>query len=66
MSTTKNIQMQIYNGTDYDILYPKTNVDLVDGLNDKFSNYYKKTEILSSATKTLYGLGSSATPNDIF
>ena len=26
MATTKNIQMQVFNGTDYDTLYPKVNL----------------------------------------
>ena len=31
MATNKNITMKQYNGTDYDVLYPKTKVSQVDG-----------------------------------
>ena len=59
MATTKNITMRQFNGTDYDTLYPKTVAAQVDGV-------YSQQQILSDATKTLYGLGSSATPDDVF
>lgn len=32
MATTRNIQMQYYNGTDYDTLYPAVQIGNVDGL----------------------------------
>ena len=32
MATTKNITMKQFNGTDYDTLYPKTNVEQVENL----------------------------------
>ena len=32
MATTKNITMKKFNGTDYDTLYPKTNVEQVENL----------------------------------
>ena len=51
--------MKQFNGTDYDTLYPKTVAAQVDGV-------YSQQQILSDATKTLYGLGSSATPDDVF
>ena len=59
MATTKNITMKQFNGTDYDTLYPKTKVEQVEGA-------YSQQQILSDATKGLYGLGNSAVPNDAF
>ena len=59
MATTKNITMKQFNGKDYDTLYPKTKVEQVKGA-------YTQQQILSNATKTLYGLGSSAVPDDVF
>ena len=59
MSTNKNITMKQFNGTDYDTLYPKTKVEQVEGA-------YSQQQILSDATKTLYGLGSDAVPDDAF
>ena len=32
MATTRNIQMQYYNGTDYDVLYPEVQIGNVEGL----------------------------------
>lgn len=34
MATTKNIQMQYFNGTDYDTLYPQINIENVNELSD--------------------------------
>ena len=59
MATNKNITMKQFNGTDYDTLYPKTIASQVD-------NVYNKEEVISGATKSLYGVGSSATPDDVF
>ena len=59
MATTKNITMKQFNGTDYDTLYPKTVAAQVDGV-------YSQQQVLTDATKTLYGLGSSAVPDDVF
>ena len=59
MATTKNITMKQYNGTDYDTLYPKTKVEQVEGA-------YAQQQILADSTKTLYGLGSDAVPDDVF
>ena len=59
MATTKNITMKQFNGTDYDTLYPKTVAAQVDGV-------YSQQQILSDATKTLYGFGSAAVPDDAF
>ena len=55
----KNIQMQVFNGTDYDTLYPKTKVEQVEGA-------YTQQQILSNATKAMFGLGSNAVPDDTF
>lgn len=59
MASEKNITMRQYNGVDYDTLYPKTKVEQVEGA-------YTQQQILSDATKGLYGLGSDAVPDDIF
>lgn len=77
MATTKNIIMKQFNGTDYDTLYPKTVAAQVDGVYSKDETYpksqlytqsqlYTKEQVLSDATKILYGLGSSAIPDDAF
>ena len=59
MATEKNIIMRQFNGTDYDTLYPKTKAEQVEGV-------YTQQQILSDSTKTLYGLGSNAVPDDLF
>lgn len=59
MASEKNITMRQYNGVDYDTLYPKTIAEQVIGI-------YSKDEILGDATKTIYGLGADAVPNDVF
>ena len=59
MATTKNITMKQFNGTDYDTLYPKTVAAQIDDV-------YSQQQVLSDATKTLYGLGNSASPDDVF
>lgn len=59
MAVNKNITMKQYNGTDYDTLYPKTIAEQVDGV-------YSKEQVLTDATKSLYGLTSSAVPDDVF
>ena len=75
MATTKNIIMKQFNGTDYDTLYPKTVAAQIDDVYSKNETYskndvytksqvYSKTQTLADATKTLYGLSSTATPND--
>lgn len=75
MATTKNITMKQFNGTDYDTLYPKTVAAQIDDVYSKNETYskndvytksqvYNKTQTLADATKTLYGLSSTATPND--
>ena len=37
MATEKNITMKEFNGTDYDILYPKTKVIQIDGFDDSIA-----------------------------
>ena len=59
MATERNITMKQFNGIDYDTLYPKTIASQVDGV-------YNKEETISDATKTLYGLLSTAVPDDAF
>lgn len=59
LATNKNITMKQFNGTDYDILYPKTKVEQVEGA-------YTQQQILSNSTKGLYGLDSGAVPDDAF
>ena len=59
MATEKNIIMRQFNGTDYDTLYPKTKAEQVEGV-------YTQQQILANSTKTLYGLGSNAVPDDLF
>lgn len=59
MASEKNITMRQYNGVDYDTLYPKTIAEQVIGI-------YSKDEILGDATKTIYGLGADAVPDDVF
>ena len=50
--------MKQFNGTDYDTLYQKTKVEQVE-------DAYAQQQILADSTKTLYGLGSNAVPNDV-
>lgn len=59
MATNKNITMKQFNGTDYDMLYPKTKVEQVEGA-------YTQQQILANSTKGLYGLGNNAVPDDAF
>ena len=77
MATNKNIIMKQFNGTDYDTLYPKTIAAQIDDVYSKSEVYsktetypksqlYTKDQTLKNATKSLYGLSSSATPNDVF
>lgn len=77
MATTKNIIMKQFNGTDYDTLYPKTVAAQIDDVYSKNETYskndvytksqvYTKTQTLTDATKAMYGLSSSAAPDDVF
>ena len=58
MATNKNITMKQFNGTDYDTLYPKTKVEQVEGA-------YSQQQILADSTKTMFGLGMDAVPDDL-
>ena len=77
MASNKNITMKQFNGTDYDTLYPKTVAAQIDDVYSKSEVYskaetysqsqlYTQAQTLTDATKTLYGLNSSAVPNDVF
>ena len=77
MATEKNITMKQFNGTDYDTLYPKTVAAQIDDVYSKDETYpksqlytqsqlYTKEQILTDSTKTLYGLGADAVPDDAF
>ena len=59
MATNKNITMKQFNGTDYDTLYPKTKLEQVE-------DAYSQQQILADSTKTLFGLGADAVPDDAF
>lgn len=59
MGVEKNIIMKQFNGTDYDILYPKT-------IASQIPDVYSKTEVLTSETLTKYGLTADKLPNDVF
>ena len=59
MATTKNITMKQFNGTDYDTLYPKTKVEQVE-------DAYSQQQILADSTKTMFGLGTDAVPDDMW
>ena len=76
MATNKNITMKQFNGTDYDTLYPKTVAAQIDDVYSKSEVYskaetysqsqlYTQAQTLTDATKTLYGLNSSAVPDDV-
>lgn len=38
MATTRNIQMQYYNGTDYDMLYPESTINQIQNLQSNLNN----------------------------
>ena len=59
MGVEKTIIMKQFNGTDYDILYPKT-------IASQIPDVYSKTEVLTSETLTKYGLTADKLPNDVF
>lgn len=65
MATEKNITMKQFNGTDYDTLYPKTVAAQIDDVYSK-SQLYTQQQILADSTKTLYGLGADAVPDDMW
>lgn len=57
MATTRNIQMQYFNGTDYDTLYPTTTMNQVSSLNSTISG------IQSSLNRKLNISGGTMTGN---
>lgn len=59
MAVEKNIVMKEFNGTDYDILYPKTIGTQVDGI-------FTSEQTLTSNTLAKYQLSASAVPDDVF
>ena len=59
MASEKNITMRQYNGADYDTLYPKTKLEQVEGA-------YSQQQILADSTKTMFGLGTDAVPDEAF
>ena len=59
MATEKNITMKQFNGTDYDILYPKT-------IASQIPDVYSKTEVLTTETLSKYGFTADKLPNDVF
>lgn len=59
MGVEKNIIMKQFNGTDYDILYPKTTADQIE-------NVYTENQILSSGTTGKYQLPAGSLPDAVF
>ena len=59
MGIEKNIIMKQFNGTDYDILYPKTTADQIE-------NVYTENQILSSGTTSKYQLPVGSLPDAVF
>ena len=59
MATEKNITMKQFNGTDYDILYPKT-------IASQIPDVYSKTDTITAETLAQLGLASDKLPNDAF
>lgn len=53
MATTKNITMKQFNGTNYDILYPKTKVTQIDGFNDSIAKIVPVGSIYWYASETI-------------
>lgn len=53
MATTKNITMKQFNGTDYDTLYPKTNVEQVENLTPSSIGAVAKTGDTMTGTLTV-------------
>ena len=53
MATTRNIQMQYFNGTDYDTLYPNTLINNVEGLSNYTSQISNLVQDVSSLTSTV-------------
>ena len=59
MATEKNITMKQFNGTDYDILYPKT-------IASQIPDVYSKTDTITAETLSQLGLSADKLPNDAF
>lgn len=59
MGVEKNIIMRQFNGTDYDILYPKTTAEQIE-------NVYTENQILSSGTTGKYQLPVGSLPDAVF
>ena len=59
MGVEKTIIMKQFNGTDYDILYPKTTADQIE-------NVYTENQILSSGTTGKYQLPAGSLPDAVF
>ena len=51
--------MQEKTSSGYDVLYPQT-------IAAQIEDVYSKDETITTATKALYGLGETATPNQVF
>lgn len=59
MSENKNIEMQVFNGVDYDTLYPKT-------IASQIPDVYSKTDTITATTLSQLGLSANKLPNDAF
>ena len=59
---SKSIEINYLGDSGYEVLYPNT---MLNSVLDWQENLYSKNEILDSATKTLYGLGTDAVPDDV-
>ena len=59
MSKNKKIEMQVFNGVDYDILYPKT-------IASQIPDVYSKTDTITAETLAQLVLSADKLPNDAF
>ena len=60
---SKSIEINYLGDSGYEVLYPNT---MLNSVLDWQENLYSKYEILDSATKALYGLGTDAVPDEVF
>ena len=60
---SKSIEINYLGDNGYETLYPST---MLNSVLDWQENLYSKDEILDSATKALYGLGTDAVPDEVF
>ena len=60
---SKSIEINYLGDSGYEALYPST---MLSSVLDWQENLYSKDEILDSATKALFGLGTDAVPDDVF